>query len=236
MQLQKKGRIRFGSPQGLSEESLAALEKALARKPERSDEPLEGRGGAQALELPSIGRVFIKHYLRGGFLRHFIDRGHLWNTRSRSQREFQALHELRTAGVSTPKPLAWAETGGLWVHCWLVMREAPAGWPYTTVIRESPDTAKALMPKIVQQVRLLLDQQYHHTDFHPGNILVGSAGDVLLIDFDKTLRRQESTTKLASRYVERWHRAVAKHSLPQFVSDLFEKLLNENLKRPQKPA
>ncbi|GAB5559616.1 MAG: hypothetical protein SynsKO_12630 [Synoicihabitans sp.] len=110
------------------------------------------------------------------------------------------------------------------------MKEIPDARPFTTVIRENPPQAENLFPSIVDQVGLLLQRRCHHVDFHPGNILVGPEGKVVLIDFDKAAQRDETAQALAARYLARWERAVTKHGLPAWVSDRFQTLLLDKVR------
>ncbi len=234
MVLQQHGRLRFGSLRQLPNDQLAALAKALQHDPGRERLPLDGRGGNHRSEIPGLGNVFVKHYLRGGLLSLIVERGHLWNPRSRSRREFEILHDMRAAGLRTPEPLAWAERGGCWIHCWLIMREEPNTVPLTALARENPEQAATLVPQVAPLVARLIHRRFHHVDLHPGNVLVEPDQSLMLIDFDKARTSSMSPDQLTKRYLRRWHRAVAKHKLPKFLSDEFARALAAELER--KPA
>jgi 3-deoxy-D-manno-octulosonic acid kinase len=62
---------------------------------------------------------------------------------------------------------------------------------------------------------------------HPGNILVDGQDNVFFIDFDKATRYRGSRRALATRYLQRWRRAVAKYGLPQELDRLMAKDLSQ---------
>jgi len=222
---QSHGRIRFGSLAGLPEADRTQLADALTTEAPRSHQPLDGRGGNHIVETPELGAVFIKHYLRGGWLRHLNERSHLWNPRSRSRREFENLVRVREVGVSAPVPIGWAERGTVMVNCWLLMRVLPETTPLSRLLRDdSPLVAKAL-PTVAAQVARLIHSKLHHVDFHPGNVLVGEDGTVHLIDFDKARLSAAPTQQLTEYYIQRWNRAIVKHGLPQAAAHGFSALL-----------
>lgn len=225
MVFQQQGRLRFGSPDGLPTASLAPLAAALDQSTDRQAQPLDGRAGGHVAEIPELGTVFVKHYLRGGAVSRIIDRGHLWNPWSRSRREHDALRQAREGGVRVPSPLAWAETSGIWVHCWLLMQAEPNARPFSALAREDPEHADSLMPAIAREVGRLVDMRMLHVDLHPGNILLDADEQPMVIDFDKARICPLDPDDLVDRYISRWSRAVAKHGLPDSLATQFAQLL-----------
>lgn len=222
---QKQGRFRFGSPAGLAPEDRETLVPQLEGRPELNEQPLDGRGGLHVVSTPNLGRVFIKHYLRGGLMRHINERGHLWNPRSRGRREFDALQQAHAGGVRVPEALGWVDSGTVWVNCWLLLREESDARPFSALVREDPDHARTLLPAIADQVSRLVRLQLLHVDLHPGNILLDAQQLPMVIDFDKAHATNLDVSALIERYIERWSRAVAKHGLADAIATDFARHL-----------
>ena len=73
---------------------------------------------------------------------------------------------------------------------------------------------------LVHQVSVLMNNHILHTDLHPGNVLVDQNGTAYILDFDKTRTDIHDRDKLRHRYKERWHRAVMKYRLPEWLDTL----------------
>lgn len=68
-----------------------------------------------------------------------------------------------------------------------------------------------------------MDNRIYHKDLHPGNVLVDENNDIYIIDFDKAGVFRGDKRVLLKKYMERWGRAVTKHSLPQALYDTLRK-------------
>jgi len=232
MVYQSHGGIRFGSSEGLTLETMADLQRTLAHIQRRKDRPLDGRGGNHTAEISDLGPVFVKHYLRGGWLSVVNNKQHLRSARCRAQREFETLTTIRGHDIPTPQPLAWAESGHLLVQCWLIMREETASAPFTQLLRTDPATAHDHLPAIAKLVAQLIRHRFLHVDLHPGNVLIANNQSPMLIDFDKSYPCKLNESDLTARYLKRWNRAVHKYALPAFLTDDFATELKAVLSEP----
>ena len=74
------------------------------------------------------------------------------------------------------------------------------------------------MPKLTNQVDTLVENQIHHVDLHPGNVIVNNHNELFIIDFDKAQMNFHNKKKLHQKYINRWQRAVLKHNLPAMLN------------------
>lgn len=202
---------------------------ALFGKPRKSARDiLGGRRAVQRIDLEDLGPVVVKQYARGGAIRHVNRQTHLRIGRSRGARELGWLQEVRRLGVRAPHAVAWADDGArLFYRCWLVTRTIPQTASLAQVALQHPQRAAAAFPEICRQMALLIANRVHHTDMHPGNVLLDDRNAVFFLDFDKAARHHGSLASLAAKYRRRWHRAVAKYGLPREL----DRFLAEDLGR-----
>lgn len=194
---------------------------ALPQQPAPSPRSLlGGRNAVARLDLAGIGRVVIKHYARGGFIRKLLRQTYLKITHTRCWSEYDLLQYLRKIGVKVPEPVAFVYKGELFYQAWLITREIANSMTLAELSLTEPDRVPMLLPAVKQQIEILIKHHIHHVDLHPGNVLVGPASQVFLIDFDKARIRQANKPRLRQQYVQRWQRAVAKHQLPAVLNDL----------------
>jgi len=204
----------------LSPEIATALTSLFEITPsERPISVLGGRGAVTFGELPGIGRVVVKHYSRGGWLRHLISHFYLRLGAYRAQTEFELLSIARVAGVNAPEPLFWAYKGGLIYRTWLVTREIKNKHTLAELSLLDEERTSLALKRLTEQVQRMIENHIFHVDLHPGNVLVDDSGAVFIIDFDKASQICGSRNALRDSYLTRWRRAVIKHSLPEIVSE-----------------
>lgn len=208
------GAFRVGFAERPTAEDWAAILRQLQLPPAQSADPLSGRVAPDSLDLPHWGRALMKHYARGGWVRHLSQRRHLRSRTPRAAREFETLHRLRAEGLPVPRPLLWAESGTLLTENWLVIAEIPRAQTLAEIARQDPARAEALLPAVAAVVGELVQRRLHHVDFHPGNVLINDEGQVFPIDFDKAGWLDGPADDLNHRYRQRWNRAITKHGLP----------------------
>lgn len=215
----------IGSTEGLSDTQKQILVREFQRSPEASQSRLSGRMRPHIAELEEFGRVVIKHYFRGGILRHVNRRTYLKTGNTRSRAEFDFLNQVRKMGINAPLPVAFASrTIGLAVyHAWLVTKEIPGAETLADLSRTAPERAETILPDVATQINMLVCRNILHVDLHPGNILIDEDGRVYVVDFDKAVFYPKTGARLAGHYLERWHRAVVKHELPLFLHEQIEK-------------
>ncbi len=189
---------------------------------------LGGRRMVNIFEMADIGSVAVKHYTRGGWVYFFIKDRYLKWGNIRSRIEFAWLQKVRRLGVSAPEPLAFVSEGKLFYKCWLVTREITHHQTLAQLSLMDERHAQQLMPRIVDQVNILIQNRILHVDLHPGNVLIDRSGRTFIIDFDRAHIYSGEKNRLRDRYVRRWKRAVNKHHLSQLLDSSFEGGLNDN--------
>jgi len=210
----------FGATHELSKEQLTALVHLLEQPAQRGEGPLGGRGGVASGDLPGVGRIVVKRYLRGGLLHHVVAKYYLRLGRARPQREFELLDKVRALGVTAPEPVAYATRGLLWYEGWLFMREISEHSRLADPKILELHGAESLVHEVARQMRVLIEHGLLHVDLHPGNILVDREGGVHVVDFDNAHLFRGTQRELRDQYLRRWRRAVIKHALPETLSEL----------------
>ena len=207
---------QFGEARPLTALQRDRLIRLFGKKREETRAILSGRQAVQRIDLDRFGPLVVKQYARGGWIRHVNRQTHLRLGPSRGAREMAWLEEVRSLGIHAPHPVLWADDGGRFLYrCWLVTRAIPETVSLAQTGLQDLPRARAAFPEICRQMAVLVANRVHHTDMHPGNILLDNRGNVFLLDFDKAARHRGSLRRLAAKYRRRWQRAVTKYGLPQ---------------------
>ena len=212
----------IGTAQHLSDHQLRQLIE-IFKKPHQSTEAvLGGRSTVSVQTMEGIGSVVVKYYTRGGLIRYFVKRRYLRWGKIRSLAEFELLQKVNRLGVNVPKPIAYAYKGAIAYRAWLVTEEIKQHQTLAQLSLSDPDTALSLVSQVASQVGILIHNNIHHVDLHPGNVLVDADSNIHLIDFDKARVKQRDSQELQKKYLSRWKRAVIKHRLPEDLWKSFE--------------
>jgi 3-deoxy-D-manno-octulosonic acid kinase len=217
--------VRFGSFRPLAEKQLQDLVRLFDLPPPEAGSVLGGRTSVVRHMLDGVGSVVIKYYRRGGLISRFNEMTYLRIGKTRSQREYEMLEQVRRVGVHAPRPVAYAHRGVLLYHCWLVTEEVQQHRTLAELSLVDPKLAATLTDAVGVEINRLVEHQLHHVDLHPGNVLIDGHQHVFLIDFDKTRRSRSAPAALRRRYLKRWQRAVIKHRLPVELSMVLEAVL-----------
>lgn len=212
--VKKLASFYIGSSIHLSEQQAKQLVALFNKPPRPVNSVLGGRTSPAAGHINGIGDVVVKHYTRGGLVRHFVKRRYLRWGKIRSRVEFELLQKVIQLGINAPRPIAYAYQGMLFYKAWLATEEIKQHQTLAQVSLTDPELAYLLTDKVVVQVATLIHNDILHVDLHPGNVLVDQNKNIFLIDFDKTRFRQWRRDKLRQKYMKRWKRAVIKHRLP----------------------
>ncbi len=178
---------------------------------------LGGRSQPLCYDLTGYGSVILKKYYRGGAIRHVNHHTHLkWGV-TRPEVEFMMLSRVRELGINVPEPFVFI-TKGRWLYQgWLVTQRIENVLTLAELAAHDRSKAETAIESLNHQVSLLIEHRIHHTDLHPGNVLVDDNGVVYLIDFDKARNNIRNRQKLRIRYDRRWRRAIEKHRLPKWL-------------------
>lgn len=215
------------SPLNLDSRQLQHLTTIFNTPAAINDSGLGGRTSISLTSLEGIGPVVIKHYARGGLVRHVMKSHYLKIGKSRSQREYEFLQRMSRIGLNVPEPILFAHKGTLFYKAWLVTRRINHARSLANLSIEDEKHASALMLGIADQVSILIENNILHIDFHPGNVLVDDHDRVFIVDFDRASVFRGSRNRLRDRYLNRWRRAVIKHELPNSLQEVMENKLKK---------
>jgi serine/threonine protein kinase len=232
MATDRYGPYILGTKVSLSRTDIEKLLEVFGGPTGKSYDLSGGRVPIHLLSLDSVGAVAVKHYRRGGLVRWLNKTHYIKTGRLRSQKEYKMLQLAHRCGIQVPAPVAWAARGGLVYRCWLVTEAIPSAITLAQISRTDPTKSIQYTRCVSRQIRRLIQHRILHVDLHPGNIVIGTGGRVVLIDFDRARRYDFSPSALAKRYRIRWQRAVVKHNLPKFLIAEMEAGLTEATKAP----
>ena len=190
--------------------------------PQKADSLLGGRSSASTCYLNGIGSIVVKYFTRGGLIYRLMKHRYLRFGKTRGQKEFELLQKVRDLGINAPAPIAHAYRGFLLYRAWLVTREIRKATSMARLSLEDEEKAREAMKSTIDQISLLIQNGILHVDMHPGNVAVDAGGQVYLLDFDKGRNYHGNSANLADRYITRWQRAVVKHSLPNFLTEIMQ--------------
>src|SRR5215510_7840386 len=179
--------------------------------------PEGGRGPVQRIESSEQGNIIIRHYQRGGFVRHFV-RNLYWDRPPRPLVELICTETARQRGVPTVEVLgAGVEWVGLGLyHGAFITREAKGcinlwEWLHGRPTGQVRETAVAA---VAQAIACMHNAGIAHADLNLTNILVQITTDspvVLLIDFDRAhIFPGSLPPPLRERNLRRLHRSLNK--------------------------
>jgi len=212
----------FGLKQDLSDKQLIDLIRLLIPPAGRDTiAPLGGRCSIAIGDVEGLGSVAVKHYRRGGFVRHFNNKRYLKFGKTRCRTEYEMIKKAERLGVSVPDPIGYAFRGRIVYEGWLFTREIKECRTLADLDWTDMEHLNSVIKNITDQVSLLVDNNILHVDLHPGNILLDSGDRIYFIDFDRSHRYLFSKKSLRNRYIKRWCRAVKKHGLPPEIGNRF---------------
>jgi 3-deoxy-D-manno-octulosonic acid kinase len=216
----------FGFTANLSHDQLQELLTHLCAHKTADSSISGGRAPVTATVIKDLGPVVIKQFMRGGTMRFILKNRYLKFGKTRSRVEFESMSKLRQLGIRAPEPVAYAYRGFPLYFAWLVTREIINSCTLAELSCQDIGRASHIMDSVIEQIDRLVECRFIHVDLHPGNILVDSDDNIYIIDFDRGHIYRGSETKLRNRYLNRWHRAVSKHGLPDLLAEKLRSGLN----------
>jgi 3-deoxy-D-manno-octulosonic acid kinase len=187
------------------------FERAYWRSRGTLEEVAGGRGSV-AFIRDGARRWVLRHFRRGGFLARFIDDTYLWTgaDRTRSFTEWRLLRRLREWELPVPRPVAARYTrSGLGYRADLITEELPSRLTLAQALAARPlDTAG--WQAVGRCVGTLHSRGVRHADLNAHNLLLGAAGAVYVLDFDRG--RIEPRGSWEQHVIERLRRSLEKVS------------------------
>lgn len=150
------------------------------------EEAAGGRGTVAFLRRGDA-RWVLRHYRRGGWIARWLDDQYLWTgaERTRSFAEFRLLQQLAAWGLPVPRPVAARyERDGLFYRADLITEELPTRLTLAQALQAAP-VGQEGWSAVGACVRGLHERGVRHADLNAHNLLLGPAGEVYVIDFDR---------------------------------------------------
>ena len=214
------GSYHFGVSSALTDRQIEQLIQLFNMPTNSVNSVLGGRTSVAIAQLEGVGPVVVKYYLRGGLLRHLVQRRYLKLVgKTRCQIEYEVFHKVRSLGVGAPEPIAYASKGNVFYKGWLVTRLIKRHQTLAELSCTDRARTRIAMDELIHHVRILIDNHILHIDLHPGNVLVDANNRTFLVDFDKACSCAGSKNRLRHQYLTRWRRSVKKHGLPEVLYD-----------------
>jgi tRNA A-37 threonylcarbamoyl transferase component Bud32 len=167
-----------------------------------------GRGEALFFSH-SDHKLVLRHFCRGGFVRHFVADRYpgIRAAASRSFREWRLLADLHSQGLPVPRPVAASFCpAGLFYRADLVTRQIEDVRPLSAMLLDQ--LPAALWTALGSTLRRFHDAQVFHADLNAHNILIDQQQQASLIDFDRGAVRAGQGWKQAN--LKRLHRSMRK--------------------------
>ncbi len=187
----------------------------------------QGRGSAWFLDSAQPGglALALRHYRRGGWVARWVQDRYLWlgEEATRCFRELRLLAHLEELGLPAARPVAalYERVGPCTYRAALLTVRITGGRPL------SQQWAQIDLPTwrcIGATVASLHAAGVCHADLNAHNLLIDSAGDVQLIDFDRGRLRQPGPWRQGN--LERLARSLAKVGGPGTESPAWQALLS----------
>jgi 3-deoxy-D-manno-octulosonic acid kinase len=187
-------------------------------------EPAYWRSGATTPETATGGRgtvVFVngqparwalRHYQRGGLPGRILNDQFLYlgENATRCFREFRLLFALCEMGLPVPRPIAARyQRSGLVYRADLITFRIPGAMPLSQVLALG-QAPTGIWGAVGSLVRRFHDASVFHADLNAHNILVGDAGQLYLLDFDRGRIRRPGRWRAAN--LQRLQRSLMKIS------------------------
>ncbi|MGH8029257.1 MAG: 3-deoxy-D-manno-octulosonic acid kinase [Arenimonas sp.] len=177
-----------------------------------------GRGAAWFVDTEA-GPAVIKHYRRGGAMRHVSTGGYVWlgERQVRSVREYALLRTMGDLGLPVPVPLAagW-ERDGLVYRASLMTLRINGVESFAAVV--SARGADAPWDVVGGTLARFHKPGYRHADLNAHNVLVGPGDAIHVIDWDKG-RIELAGGRWPDRVLDRLERSLRKQ-LPDLDDDV----------------
>lgn len=170
-----------------------------------------GRGGAWRITLRGGKVVFVRKYLRGGFVRHFVRDLYLMRP-PRPVRELEATELARAAGCRVPivHAVAVEETGPFY-RGWIVTSAIEGATAYIDELARADEAGRRLLLSAAgSAIRDLHDAGIYHPDLNGQNLLIDADGEVAVIDFDRATVGAPGNYRLGEKGRDRFWRSLRK--------------------------
>jgi 3-deoxy-D-manno-octulosonic acid kinase len=168
-----------------------------------------GRGTAWLVDTPA-GRMFLRHYHRGGLVARANADRYLWTgfARARPVREFRALADANGAGLPVPAPVAGRVVrSGLWYRADILI--AAIDVDMTLAERIAQKDVAVDWDGAGRAIGAVHRAGWFHADLNAHNVLFGWDGKAWVVDFDRA-RRMRPGARWQQANLSRLRRSLLK--------------------------
>jgi 3-deoxy-D-manno-octulosonic acid kinase len=207
----------------------AWFEPAQASRVDASATRVAGRGAITFFDTPFAACV-LRHYRRGGLVATINSDRYLFTGRARTRgfREFRLLARLHAAGLRVPAPLfARYVRSGLMYRADLVTERIPGGRTLADHLATGTLDV-ALAERVGRAIGEMHVLKVWHADLNAHNVLTDSAGEVWLLDFDRSEFRK-SKPQWRQANLDRLYRSFLKLRARQLMPDFDAKFWSQLL-------
>lgn len=169
-----------------------------------------GRGAVAFIGVGDI-KCVLRHYYRGGMIRHLVNDRFFWTgeSRTRSFAEWRLLAQLQGLALPAPQPVAARYVRrGAWYTADLVTRQIPGVRSLAARLADAP-LAEEVWHGVGALIRRFHDALVFHADLNAHNIQVTETADCYLLDFDRG-RIMSGAGNWSARNLARLHRSLEK--------------------------
>lgn len=173
-------------------------------------EEVAGGRGTVAFIHDTDRRWVLRHYRRGGFVARLLDDTYLYTgaARTRAYAEFRLLRRLREWKLPVPVPVAARyQRAGPMYRADLLTEELPTRLTLAQALASGP-LEPGTWRAIGRCIASLHAHGVQHADLNANNLLLGSAGEVYVLDFDRGRIRARGTWE--GRVLARLRRSLGK--------------------------
>lgn len=170
----------------VGETSVRSFDRLRARGSYDSSTPAAGRGATADVIVDGLPCV-LRHYYRGGTIRHLSSDLFAWlgEDRTRSFAEWRLLAELRQRSLPVPRPVAAGYVRrGLVYTADLLTERLPGVRPLASLLGDTPGDG-SVWREVGATIARFHEARVCHADLNAHNIQVGENGEVYLLDFDR---------------------------------------------------
>ncbi|MGB5247281.1 MAG: 3-deoxy-D-manno-octulosonic acid kinase [Woeseia sp.] len=167
-----------------------------------------GRGETLIVSDDKVEFV-LRHYMRGGFIRHIVEDVYLWQSeeRTRSFAEWRMLHKLFKLGLRVPRPVAARyRRNGIFYTADLLTSRIPGIVPLSERLRKP--TTESFWFQLGEGIERFHRVGACHADLNAYNVQIGKRDGLWLLDFDRGSFKGPGTWK--QQNLARLHRSLLK--------------------------
>ncbi|MBC6905983.1 3-deoxy-D-manno-octulosonic acid kinase [Saccharophagus sp. K07] len=221
--------------------NLQALPQAIPEifTPTADNHNTLGRGTVILFRHGDMDLV-LRHYQRGGFVRHFIRDLYFGSEvqNTRMWREFRLLLRLRELDLPVPTPIAarCCKTGPFLYRGDLITQLIPASKTLAQTLQNHP-LSDAQWSDLGKLLACFHQHGVYHADLNANNILLNEQGQFFLLDFDRGEIREPAATwqqNNLDRLLRSLRKLQARHSPFHWHDNSWQLVLNAYRQASQK--